>query len=194
MVAKLLDAHPGLSFRMQNGGPDELIPALERKEIDLYVGFPHPLIGKRFQLRGLTLPAPKVVVAPNHPLLKKTSRALADYLDYSIAQGPIAEWYSQWEAMTLADAGIEGSVSRQVLSTDNMSALISVLRNSEVVMAAMHEELAPWLETGQIKECPPPNWPTTVPGVIVTLKGNTAMPATERLVQHMLARYDPDLA
>lgn len=179
--AELLESHPKLQFEMKSGGYDDLAPAVERGEIDLYVGFPHPLLGPRVHVSDVEFAAPRVVMAPDHPLREARAPDLGDFLAYPLVQGPIAQWYRDWAAAELARSGSTVEGTPYFLHTDDAGMLVSIVRRSRALMAAMWEDVRLAVEAGELAERSPPNWPRRVPGVLVTPANRTTPPAAERL-------------
>ncbi|WP_439106413.1 LysR family transcriptional regulator [Congregibacter sp.] len=190
VFVELLEAHPQLSLRLRSGPPGELLPALERNELDLYVGFPHHSIGTRFHTTALEFTAPRVVMAPTHPLTESKTPDLLEYLKYPVIQGPIAQWYTSWAEEEFENAGASHALQQHYfLSADNTGPLISMLRSSEAIMAAMYEDVRLALTAGELVEKAPLRWPQHVPGVIVTQRGSALLPAAERLIGGLINRF-----
>jgi len=187
--AELLAEHPRLHFRVRTGSYAELAPAIERGEVDLFVGFPHPAMGHRVEVTEFELPAPRVVMAPDHPLLDVEDPGPADYLAWPLVQGPIAHWYREWVDAQLAGQGLDlDPAAGYFLETEDSGMLVAVIRRSRALMAAMWEDVRLAVEAGELVERSPPNWPQKIPAVVVKSAARTPLPAAERLAGVILAR------
>ena len=193
--AALVESHPNLRVRMRSGAFDEMAAAVEGGEVDLYVGFPHPRIGPRLEVRSLSFAAPRVVMAPDHPLLEMDAPQLSDFLSYPLVQGPVAHWYLDWAADQLAASGSDlDPATRYFLNTDDAGMLSAIIRRSRALMAAMWEDVRLAVRAGELAERAPPAWPTRVPGVIVTAAHRTTAPAADRLADVIIATAERSLA
>ena len=183
----LLERHGKLRFKVSSGGTNELLSRLRETEIDLFLGFPDPELPESLRSETFELRAPTAVGRPEHPILENANRTLVDFLQYPLVQGPIARWYLDWaEAQLSAQEQSIDLLQPYFLQAPDISMLIDIAKHSDALFAAMREDVASQLESGELVEILPPAWPDRVPAGVWFPADQALAPAAERLIEELV--------
>ena len=191
-LAALLEAHPQLRFQSdlrRRGGATA--KKLQNHEIDLLLGFIRSVGEHPLNSVELSLPAPLVVGAPNHPLARISDPGLAEFLAYPLVQGPIAYWYLDWADQELnAEKTSVDLLEPYFLEATDTALLVRLARDSQALLAAMAEDVQSALDQGELVEITPENWPERIPARIVWNASRPQPPAAERLIREITSVAD----
>jgi DNA-binding transcriptional LysR family regulator len=186
-LTALLERHPKLRFKVSSGGTVELLTRLREKEVDLFLGFPDRGLPENLSSETFELQAPTAVGRSGHPILDNRNRTLLDFLQYPLVQGPIARWYVDWAEEQLSAQGQSIDLLQPYfLQASDVSMLIDIAKRSDALFAAMREDVASHLESGELVEIVPPAWPDRVPAGVWFPLEQPLSPAAERLIEELV--------
>ncbi len=194
-LAKLIDRHPGVRFKIEIDAPNALMESIIRSEIDIYVGNISAVnVPKGAEVT--ILPSEDIVVCcrKGHPLLAKDEITMQDFDPYPFIGPTVLKRFDTW--MRNLFKGTE-KVRPQgpfplALECDNYSLLLSIVEESDCISALPRSILRPHAERGALVGLPVGPGPMTDIG-IVHLRDRTLPPIAGALIEELRAALESEV-
>jgi DNA-binding transcriptional LysR family regulator len=143
-IARVLERHPRLRFSVETGFPEKLIGRLRQRDLDAVIGaLPEHRQDPDLRFQRIDSDEIRVVGRPDHPLLSKSHRTLADYAAYGWVLPQRTELLRQRLATVFHRAGL--GEPRIAVESDSAVLLLATARRTDCLglvtkRKLLHEE------------------------------------------------------
>jgi DNA-binding transcriptional LysR family regulator len=147
-------AHPGISFRISVGAPNELTEKLIRDDLDLAMIY-HPPVRGSIRIAAQVLQPNCVMVRTDHPLAKRSSIRLAECAPYPLVMPEYGTRARELYDAMLANAAVEPSWIVTTTSYEMLRSMARVGLGAAIVSGYLTGNKPADAVLVPLRDCPP---------------------------------------
>jgi DNA-binding transcriptional LysR family regulator len=190
-LARLLQKHPKLRFRLRTHGWDELQEDLLSRSIDIYVGSPFDRVDASIRILDFKLLSPVIICRRDHPLTALPALYIADVLPFPLLVPKLPDWYLKWLGQQFSTSRSSEELHDLFLRAEDLTVIRRIVRETNAVTASLINrfptDLSPqefaMLDIADLSHI-------ASPGIIATLSDRPIPGAMQGFIDEVLAEID----
>lgn len=136
-LARLLQRHPKLRFRLRTHGWDELQEDLLARNVDVYVGSPFEKLDARISAQSFALSSPVIICRREHPLTRLPRLTIEDVLPFPLLVPKLPGWYLDWLSQQYNTNRSSEELHDLFLRADDLTVIRRIVRETDAVTASV---------------------------------------------------------